>query len=139
MTLPVVIEDGYTRKSYIDELPGVHGKLYFHWRGTTDDERAAYMDALRSCNDRAQQEHKLAGEALNRHILSWSAGDKNPDRIRKLQPTLWKRLVGIVLWGDQAPDGDDPSWDASLRGLPLGENASLEEVLAKNSETGSTS
>jgi len=137
--MPCIIPDGYQRTSFIEERPLVHGRLTFTWRPTTDAVRAPYIDLLRSVQT-SKAEHEMVSRLIDRQLVMWNLADeKSAANIAKLQPTLWKRLADVVVWGDAGPDGDDPLWEKSKQMLPLDPDASIEEMLAKNSETEPTS
>jgi len=135
-TLPVVITDGYTRISVIDELPLIHGELTFMWRPVSSEKRAIYAELLKQ-KQGIRKDNKLMSEMIDKQIVSWSAGEKNVETIRGLQPIIWRRLADIILFGTEAPDREDPTWEASDK--LVDDDSSLEDLLAKNSETESIS
>lgn len=141
---PPYIDDGYTRRSKIDTKRDptnneiLCGPITFDWRGTSAGKRATYYDFLGD-NKAGKSEHDLLATILANHLIAWDRkGDISQESISQLHPEVFSDLVHIVIFMDKAPD-EEMSLTKGLEPKAELEGVSLEEYLAKNSETGSIS
>lgn len=132
-----IIEDGYTRTSFLNAVEGIYPAVKFVWRPATLEQRSQYVDYI-GTNSNSHTEAKRTMECLAKHLdklEDCKSIDITPMNLLKLHPLLGRRLTQIIIWGDLAPDldKDSPDFKASLA------NTSLDEFLAKNSNRDSES
>jgi hypothetical protein len=143
-------EDGYTLSAYIRENPRIHNEVRFKFRPVDVIERSVLI-AFKDRNYEKTITEKFC-EVLAARITEWSvhsqsAGAPVPMEIstatvRRLRPSLWIRLVNIVIWGIDGGDVDptlevkqmdqqlESDMDAVLAGTPIVEKRV--EELRKN-------
>ena len=108
-------DDGYTLDAFIAAVPLMHNDVRIKFRPTDIPERSIYIAFRDKANEKALTE-KL-GNILASKIESWNltrqVGENEfvpmeiiPDRIKRLKPILWMRLVNIVVWGVDGGDLD---------------------------------
>ena len=131
-----IINDGYTRTSIFRAVPNQLPALRFKWRPATTLEKSQYIDYIGDTSS-ADEARKMM-ECLVKHLCSleeapnekdkWSTIEPTQENLLMLLPPLSRRLVQVVIWGDQAPDLDDqPRLESSKSAT------SLDEHLSKNS------
>lgn len=107
--------DGYTFPAYIQGIPGLHNEIRFSFRPTPMEERGVIMDVFRSLGEGKSSDY--IAELLAAKIVSWDITMLGPekvripmpitkDRIRRLRPAIWLRMVSIVIWGTDGGDID---------------------------------
>ena len=107
-------EDGYTLAAYIAEVPRLHNAVRFRFRPVDLIERSILL-AFKDRNYEKAITEKFC-ELLSQRITEWSLTERNGEallpmaisaaKIRRLRPTLWTRLVNIVIWGVDGGDAD---------------------------------
>lgn len=126
------IRDGFTRTSFIKEVPGLHGELRFSYRPMLPEERNALRRVIgEAAGDKGNM---LLQAALTKHLVDWNATDDqgdavkiSQDGVRRLPPALYDRLYLIV----SGIDASDPLPDATEE-----EESEYAAMLRKAAETG---
>lgn len=124
MSEKFIINDGYTRTSRINRIPGIHPEINFEFRPMG----LVLRDELRMQVARLSPEkfHPILARALAKHILSWDMTDKGQPlkideaAIIKLQPSIHDRLYAIVTGrdsGDLEHAGEGEDMSAEMRAL----------------------
>jgi hypothetical protein len=130
-------DDGYTLDAYIESVPRLHNSVRVSYRPTEILERAVLIEI-----NRASTEKDVSvrfAELLEKKITKWDIQQRTKDgvlvplpiskaNVLRLKPSLWLRLLNIVLWGSDGGDVDpgqpmesmakqtDADFDALLRG-----------------------
>ena len=107
-------EDGYTLAAYVAEVPRLHNAVRIRFRPVDLIERSILL-AFKDRNYEKAITEKFC-ELLSQRITEWSLTERNGEallpmaisaaKIRRLRPTLWTRLVNIVIWGVDGGDAD---------------------------------
>ena len=128
-------EDGYTLAAYIAEVPRLHNAVRFRFRPVDLIERSILL-AFKDRNYEKAITEKFC-ELLSQRITEWSLTERTGEtslpmavtaaKIRRLRPTLWTRLVNIVIWG---VDGGDADPGLSIDKLSDRLDADMEAILA---------
>jgi hypothetical protein len=126
------IRDGFTRRSFIKEVPGLHGELRFSYRPMLPEQRNAVRRLV--SGEKGDKGDVLLRTAIAEHLVDWSATDDDgrsvkigPEGVRRLPPALYDRLYLIV----SGMDASDPEPDASDE-----EETGYAAALRKAAETG---
>lgn len=130
-------DDGYTLDAYIGAVPMLNNEVRFKFRPTDILERSIYL-AFREKHAEKAITEKFS-QVIAAKIESWSLVRREgetvvpmeitPDRIKRLRPPLWMRLINIVIWG---VDGGDI--DPGLSTVEMGDQieADMEALLDKS-------
>lgn len=125
-----VIYDGLTEKAFIAAVPRLHGEMRFKFRPPTTERINRFLDGLKKNSLVAMC--KAEAESMATNIVEWDLTD--PDgktlpiktaTVAALQPSLFKRVKEIVLYGADGGDLD-----------PADEAKELMEVTADSAEKG---
>lgn len=126
------IRDGFTRRGFIKEIPGLHGELRFEYRPMLPEQR----NAVRRLAGEAKGDKGdlMLRTAIAEHLVDWSASDDagksvkaDADGVRRLPPALYDRLYLIV----SGMDASDPDPQATIE-----EESSYAATIRKAAEAG---
>lgn len=127
------IRDGFTRRGYVKEVPGLHGEMRFSFRPMLPEQRNAVRRIV--SQEKGDKADVLLRTAIAEHLVDWSAADEEgrdvkigPEGVRRLPPSLYDRLYLII----SGMDASDPEPDAGDE-----EESSYAATLRKAAETGS--
>lgn len=88
------IDDGYTITSHIAAAPGLHPAAVVVYRPALHRERRVYGAKIDTRNTEAISAYEA--DTLARHVVSIN-GDVIPkERVAKLHPTLFAKLIDLV-------------------------------------------
>lgn len=106
-------DEDYTLDAYIAAVPMITNEVRFKFHPTGIDERSVYLAFREKATEKAVTE-KLSN-VMAAKIESWNLVRREGDAvvpmeisvawIKRLKPSIWMRLVNIVVWG---VDGGDP-------------------------------
>lgn len=127
-------DDGYTLPCYVKASPRLHNEVRFRFRPVDIVERSVLM-AFKDRNYEKAIAEKFC-EILAAKIVEWSLRMRlndtvvpapiDPKFIRRLQPSLWIRLVNIVIWG---VDGGDLDPEAGVKELEKQLDADMQAII----------
>ncbi len=106
-------DEDYTLDAYIAAVPMTSNEVRFKYRPTDIIERSVYLAFREKATEKAVTEKLSAVMAAK--IASWNLVRKEgnaivpmeitADWVKRLKPSIWMRLVNVVVWG---MDGGDP-------------------------------
>lgn len=130
-------DDGYTLGAYIGAVPRLHNEVRIRFRPVDLIERAVLMAFKDRHNEKAITQKFC--EVLAVKITEWSVVRKegdvgcpmpiNAESVQSLKPSLWIRLVSIIIWG---VDGGDLDPATGTRELESQMDADMDAILAGN-------
>jgi len=108
-------DDGYTLDAYIGPLQMLHNAIRFSYRPVDILERAIFVEVNRSGSEK-DVNSKFA-EVMAKKVTEWDIQQRTKDgtliplpvtrnNILRLKPSLWVRMLNIVLWGVDGGDLD---------------------------------
>jgi len=141
------IHDGYTRRGYIAEVRLLHEALRFTYRPMLQQDRSVVMGAITQTKDLRKAE-SISAEIIKSQLAEWDLHDHESSavplevpNILRIQPSLFDRLLRIVLGGDggdEDPDagGSEQAEDAGQQLAAALAGTTPEELTEKNSGKG---
>lgn len=103
-----LIDDGYTQRSTIAAVPGVHAGMTFSFRPAIHEEREALSDAIQRA--RGGKISEVMHKAVLDHVVAWDAPlELKAEQVRRLRPSLIDKLYSSII--GMRPS-DDPADDA---------------------------
>src|SRR5262249_51954232 len=112
------VQDGYTRRGFIAEAPGVHAAVRFTFRPARMQERSTLSEATMGTSSEARD--RIVASFVAERIVTWDLADDDgreiavrTESMSHLPPELFDALQAVVL-GWTAGDLD-PCWPGEYR------------------------